>query len=182
MKDHSTHLTRDKKSDDHLEAILEPWGVWRQWGVEGLSSGRKSPIVGVNQPEKRRTDKLDLERYAKIRESLLPHYSGAELRHQTYRAWREWKARIRGMVSRETKLMLVTDPKYGGHKHYSKIDQLLSTIHGPYYNILIRKYEDLWSINDFCIQNGWETDYTSDRIYKARRAARKILKKNGYKA
>lgn len=167
IREPSTHLTRDKKNDDPLERILEPWGLWRQLGVDGLSSKRKSPLEGYNSLERAFTDELDRQ---KRKIFGLTEY-------------RVWKIRIEELsIPRETSSVKPVSPKYGGHRYYSRIDQILSQIHGPYYNILIRKYEDQWEYKDFARHYGINENLASQRIFKARRAARKILKKNGYKA
>ena len=167
MTEVSTHLTREKKSDDKLELILEPWGVWRQWGVDGLSSKRKSPLEGYNSIERGRTDELDRERSKVL---SLPEY-------------REWILKINSLnVPRETQKVSPISPNYGGHKYYSKIDRILSGIYQPYYNILIKKYENQWDINTFAIEYGVNYNLAKRRLFKARQAARRELIKNGYKA
>jgi len=183
IREQSTHLSNDKKSNDPLERILEPWGVWRQWGVDGLSSKRKSPLEGYNALERVRTDKCDLRRILKIREDLIKRgVDKRNLKELAEQEWRELKMRINSTnVPRETQKVSPISPNYGGHKYYAKVDRILSEIHGLYYNILIRKYEDQWEYRDFAKHHGISENLASQRIFKARRAARKILKKNGYK-
>ena len=183
MTDLSTHLQREKGYDDPLEAILEPWGVWRSWGVDGLSSPRKSPLEGYNQLQKGYTDELDRARVERIRSRLSITLKGRALLVAVLREYTEAKNRINSLsVPRETLTAKPQDPKYGGHKYYSKIDRLLSDIHPRYYNILIHKYENNWENRDFIIQWGWTDTVTRKQVSRARKAAREKLKKYGYKA
>jgi DNA-directed RNA polymerase specialized sigma24 family protein len=183
LREPSTHLNRDDKPQDPLEQILEPWGVWRQWGVDGLSSKRKSPLEGYNSLERAFTDEIDKKKKAQIRAELIKLNYKDNLNDWVNQYFREWKYRISQLkVSRETVKITPITPNYGGHKYYSKIDRALSEIYLPYYNILIRKYEDQWEYKDFAKHYGINENLASQRIFKARRAARKILRKNGYKA
>lgn len=166
MSELSTHLFRDKKSDDLLERILEPWGYWRAWGVAGLSSPRKSPIEGYNMLETAFTDSLD----KKKRKTL------------SLSEYREWRIKIKTLIlPKETRKRVSRSPNYNGHKHNSRVDKLLSGIHGPYYNILIRRYEDGWELNDFMKEWGRGLKYASNNISRARKAAKKVLRINGFK-
>lgn len=178
--EHSTHLDRDKVNNDPLEHILEPWGVYRQWGVSGLSSSSQSPIAGLNQLEKAFTKEIDRRKRAEIREAFVKlNYKGEDLKQATAQAFREWTWRIERLnVPRETKTVKPVSPNYGGHRYYSAIDKLLAEIHPPYYNILIHKYEHNWQQINFVETWGWTVDKTKDKICRARGAARRILKLN----
>ena len=183
IREPSDHLTRDKKNDDPLEQILEPWGVWRQWGVDGLSSKRKSPLEGYNSLERAFTDEIDKQKKKQIRGNLIELGYEKNLNDWVNFFFRIWKYRINEMnVPRETISRKPITPNYGGHKFYSKIDRILSEIYSPYYNILIRKYENQWDKREFIKSNGWSDDVYWNNMKRARNAARKILKKNGYKA
>lgn len=179
----STHLFRDKKSDDALEGILEPWGMWRGWGVDGLSSPRKSPLEGLNQLCRDRTDCLDRQRKDFIIQELVKlGYHGEMLKEQARKEYRELTYKINQLIlPKETRKTVAKSPNYGGHKYYAKIDRILSGIYGPYYNILIRRYEDLWELNIFMREWGKDLNYVSKNVGRARKAARKELKKNGYR-
>lgn len=188
--DHSSHITRhtfrDKRSDDALEAILEPWGAWRGKRVHLLSHKNKSPIVAVNSPESSYTDSIDLIRLVRIKENIINSgFNGTkkELRHQAYVIWKEWKTRIKEMnVPSETFFTSGHLKLYNSHTFCSDIDKILSQMHEPYYNILIYRYEHGWEMKDFCKEWGETYESMSVKLTRARKAARKELKKNGFRA
>ena len=164
MNELSTHLYRDKRADDHLERILEPWGIWRAIGAEVLFSPRKSPIEGYNSVETAYTDSLDRR---KMKVLSLAEY-------------REWITRVKGLNQpKDTAKNLPKVPNYTTHRYYANINRLLSEIHESYYAILVHRYEDGWELNDFMREWGKDLNYASKNMSRARDAARKILRKNG---
>lgn len=172
--DHSTHLTRGKKPDDQLEQILEPWGLYRQKGVPGLSSPRKSPLEGYNCLETAGTREIDRKK--------LGFFKTINAKTALFE-YKIWKARILSLgVPRETTVTKPVIPAYDGDKRYSKIDRILSQIHSQYYNILIHKYEHQWEIRDFEINWGLDPKVARNQLRRARKAAKEILRKNGYRA
>jgi len=179
----STHLNRGKKPDDKLERILEPWGLYRQKGVDGLSSKRKSPLEGFNCLETELTDHIDKKRKATIRENLIEiGYGKKNLNYWVEFFYKIWKYGIYELkFPKETLSAKPSNPLYNGDKRYSKINIILSSINSHYYNILIQKYENLWEIRDFQINWGWSGSVARNKLKRARAAAKKALRENGYK-
>lgn len=158
MTEPSTHLTRDKKSNDALEGLLEEWGHWRGKRLSGTSFPRSSLSAFLNHPETAFTNKLDKQRALEDRRRI------KELN-----------------VPRGTKTTKPVVLNYFGNRFWSKIDQLLSQIKPQYYKILIKKYEEEWETLHFEMNWAWTKTITWKQLSRARKASRKILKENGFK-
>ena len=166
MSELSTHLYRDKKEDDYLERILEPWGLWRSIGAEVLFSPRKSPIEGYNSVETALTDQLDRAKSKTLSKA----------------AYREWRTRINALpVPKDTISPSPKTPNYSGHKFYTKINKILSEMNESYFIILIHRYEDGWEAVDFTHNYGKDLNYIWVNMNRARKSAKKILRENGIK-
>ena len=182
MTELSTHLFRDKKADDSLEALLEEWGAYIRWGVHGLSFKRKSPTTGLNKLCRDLTDEFDRAKRKSIRVRLEKDFSGDELTAKVQREFKEWRERINALpMPTETQNFKPVIPNYGGHKKLSRVDRLLSEINQEYYKILIYRYANEWELGHFVTGWGKDLNYVSKNMERARKSARKILKKNGFK-
>lgn len=143
---------------DPLEALLVNYGSYRRWGVDGISYKRRSPITGMNKLCVEETNRLDRGKS------------------------KERKERIKDLPQpTESRSVRPTTPNYGGNRYWSKINRILSEINPVYYSILIYKYEHEWELDVFVREWGKTSQFWSEKVCRARGAARKLLKKNGYK-
>jgi hypothetical protein len=181
MTELSTHLFRDK-SDDPLEDFLVDFGSYRRWGVHGLSAKRKSPLEGYNSLERAYTDIVDRKKKEQIKKVLIAlNYDPKEIDQIAAQRYREWRWKIEQFsIPRETIKRSAAIPNYGGNRFWSKVNRILSEMEPIYYKILIFKYEHEWELGNFTQEWGKDARYISDKLYKAKKAARRLLKKNGY--
>jgi len=182
MSELSTHLFREK-SEDSLEDFLVDYGAYRRWGVDGLSLKRKSPLEGYNSPEKAYTNRIDRKKKEQIRKALIAlNYDPKELNQAVQKEYREWRWRISQLnVPKESTSRTSITPNYGGNKYWSKVNKILSEMNPLYYRIIIYKYEHEWELGNFVQEWGKEAKYITEKLYRAKKAARKLLRKNGYK-
>lgn len=175
--EHSTHIFRDKKSDDKLEQILEPWGAWRAGRVFLLSFKDKSPMTAVNSPERDYTDLIDKKKKDVIREELKKLGYEDDLEQWVNQYYREWKLiRDSKKVPRGTLFITGHQKLYNSHIKYSEIDKKLATLRPLYYKILIHRYEKEWDYDVFCREWKKEYKYIKEEMSRARAEARKILR------
>ena len=182
IREPSTHLFREK-SENKLEDFLVDFGAYRRWGVNGLSTKRKSPASSLNKLCRDLTDECDRDKRKKIRDKLKREgWEGEKLTSEAKRQYAEWLIYINALpVPRETQKVVPIDPDYGGNRYYSRINIVLKELNDQYYRILIYKYEHEWELKDFMREWGKPSKWVSDKLYRARRDARKLLRKNGYK-
>jgi len=74
---------------------------------------------------------------------------------------------------KQTRVTQSTIPKYWPHHRMSLINQAIWELQSIYQYILIRKYEDLWSVNDFEHNLKWERQEYYNNIRCAKRALKK---------
>ena len=171
-----------------VKDILTGWGDWRARTDAVLSTGSQSPIasiIGENSGKlygvnKQKEHIAQLNKYHQIKKSLEKiGYVGDNLIDRTRKELKEWKVK-RDLIPqpKETRETKPKTPGYNGHKYYSKIDKMVYELNPVYRNILIKKYEHLWIIDDFMQQMGWERNTAWTRISEATKEIRVLLKKS----